>query len=166
METNRELIAEETATIIELGNCRKCKSANRRPSGRVTVMVEIACDDAIGEDIKTSLTRDLEESGCVTVSSDRPDWVFSIIAFHHCNLVELSVVLRQFFRSTAPGTEMAISDSSDQPVRRKGCWVYESLRYHGLHGVRRPDLEAFLKGLAKEFASQHLSRPQNRKVQT
>ena len=75
-------------------------------------MVEIACDDAIGEDIKTSLTRDLEESGCVTGSSDRPDWVFSIIAFQHCNLVELSVVLRQFFRSTAPGTEMAIGGSS------------------------------------------------------
>jgi len=165
-KTDRELSAEETATIIELSNCRKSRSVSRLSSGRVTVMVEIACDDAIGEDIKSCLTRDLEESGRVTVSGDRPDWVFSIIAFHHFNLVELSVVLRRFFRSTAPGTEMAISDSSGQAVRRKGQWVYESLRYHGLHGVPRPDLEAFLKGLAKEFTSQHLNLPQNRNVQT
>jgi hypothetical protein len=123
-------------------------------------MVEIACNDAIGEDIKMRLTRDLEESGRVKVSDDRPDWVFSIIAFHQYNLVELSVLIRQFFRSTAPGTEMAISGSSGQAVRRKGGWSYESLKYHGLHGVPQPELGDFLKNLAKGFVDQHLGLPQ------
>jgi hypothetical protein len=128
-------------------------------------MVEVACNDPVGEDIKICLTKHLEESSCVAMSDNGPDWVFSIIAFHHGNLVELSVVLRQFFRSTAPGSEMETSDSSDQTVRRKGGWVYESLRYHGLHGVPKPDLGAFLKSLAKEFESQHLGLPQDEKKQ-
>jgi len=86
-------------------------------------MVEIACDDAIGADIKSCLTRHLEESGYVTVLDDRPDWVFSIIAFHHANLVELSVVLRRFFRSTAPGTEIVKAGGHDQEMMRSGGWV-------------------------------------------
>lgn len=156
MKTDQELSAEGTATIIKLGDCRKCGPVNRVSSRRVAVMVEIASHDAIGEDIKMCLTRDLEESGRVTVSDDRPDWVFSIIAFHQYNLVEMSVVIRQFFRSTAPGTEMAISGSSGQSVRRNGGWIYESLKYHGLHGVLKTDLEDFLKNLAEGFVNQHL----------
>ncbi len=159
MKTDQELSGDGTATIINLGDCRKCGSASRVSSGRIPVMVEIACDDAIGEDIKMCLTRDLEASGRVTVSDDRPDWVFSIIAFHQYNLVELSVVIRQFFRSTAPGTEMTISGSSGQAVRRKGGWFYESLKYHGLHGVLKPDLGDFLKNLAERFVDQHLGLP-------
>jgi hypothetical protein len=166
MKTDGELSAENTATIIELGNRRKRGFLSQVASERVSVMVEVACDDAIGEDIKICLTKALEESGCVTVSDDRPDWVCSTIAFHQWNLVELSVVIRQFFRSTAPGTEIAISDSSGEAVRGKGHWVYESLKYHGLHGVPRSDLESFLKGLAKEFIRQHVGVPQNRKIQT
>ena len=167
MKTNWELAAEETARIIELGNCRKRSSVTGVSSGRVIVMVEIACDDAIGEDIKICLTRHLEESGYVNVSDDRPNWVFSIIAFHHGNLVQMSVILRRFFRSTAPGTEMVKAGEPDQEMMRRGGWVYESLRYHGLHGVPKMALEDFLKGLAKEFTSQHLGLlPQNLKMRT
>lgn len=166
MKAERELSAEETATIIELDNCRKCGSSSRACTARVTVMIEIASDDAVvGEDIRSCLARHLEDSGYVTVSDDNPDWVFSIIGFHQGNLVELSVVLRRFFRSTAPGTETAISDPSGQAFRRKGGWIYESLRYHGLHGVPKPDLGDFLKGLADVFMCQHLNLPQDRKKQ-
>ena len=98
-------------------------------------MIEVACDGPIGADIKSCLTGHLEESGYVTVSDDRPDWVFSIIAFYHGDLVEMSVVLRQLFRSTSPGTEMVKESGSDRETLRKGGWVYESLKYHGLHGV-------------------------------
>lgn len=164
MKISPELDAEETARTIELRDYRKRGSA--RASRRcVRVMVEVACDGPIGEDIKLRLTRRLEESGNLVLSENCPDWVFSIIAFDHGYLVELSVVLRQFFRSTAPGTEMAINELSGQAVRRNGGWVYESLRYHGLHGVPRPDLEDFLKGLAEGFISQHLDLPQDGKKQ-
>ncbi len=157
---------DKTATIIEFGNRRKYGPVSRVSSGRVTVMVETASDDAIGSDINICLTRCLQESGWVTVSDDRPDWVFSIIAFHQYDVVEMSVILRKLFRSTAPGTEMAISDSSGQAILRRGHWVYESLRYHGLHGVPRGNLEIFLKGLVDEFTSQHLRIPQDRKIRT
>jgi hypothetical protein len=66
------------------------------------------------------------------------------------------------FRSTAPGTEMVQADGSDQSMLRKGGWVYESLKYHGLHGVPKKGLPDFLKSLADEFISQHLGiLPQN-----
>jgi hypothetical protein len=166
MKTNRELVAEETAKIIEIGNCRKRGSGDGTSSGGGAVMIEVACDGPIGADIKSCLTGHLEESGYVTVSDDRPDWVFSIIAFYHGDLVEMSVVLRQLFRSTSPGTEMVKESGTDRETLRKGGWVYESLRYHGLHGVPKQNLETFLKGLAKEFISQNLSLPQKRKIQT
>ena len=162
MMTDSELTPKETTKTIELRDRRTSWPA--KPSRRrVRVMVEVASDGPIGEEIKIRLTRHLEEPGNVAISDHRPDWVFSIIAFDHGHLVELSVVLRQFFRSTAPGTEMAISDSSGQAVRRKGGWVYESLRYHGLHGVPKPDLGDFLKGLAEGFVGQHLDLPQDAK---
>lgn len=166
MKTNRELTAEETAKIIELGNSRKRTSGAGASGGCDTVMIEIACDGAIGADIKSCLTRHLEESGYVTVSDDRPDWVFSIIAFHHQDLVEMSVVIRRLFRSTAPGTEMVKESGSDWETLRKGGWVYESLKYHGLHGVPKMALGDFLKGLAQEFTTQRLDRSQSLKIQT
>ena len=162
METDRKSSAEETATIIELGNCRKHGAISKSSRGCVDVMVEIASEDAIGEEIKSCLIKNLEETGCVNVSHDRPDWVFSIICFEYGNLVEMSVVLRQLFRSTAPGTEMVQADGSDQPMLRKGGWVYESLKYHGLHGVPKIGLPDFLKSLADDFTSRHLGiLPQN-----
>jgi hypothetical protein len=166
MKTDQELSAEETAKIIELGNCRTHRSAAGASNGRVAVMIEIACDGPIGADIKGCLTRRLEESGHVAVSDDRPDWVFSIIAFHHEDLVEMSVVLRQLFRSTAPGTEMVRESGSDKEALRQGGWVYESLKYHGLHGVPKMALEDFLKSLAHEFTTQRLGRSRSLKMRT
>ncbi len=167
MNMNPKSVAEKIAPIIELNKHRKRGSVAGAASGCVTAMVEIACDGAIGAVIKSCLTRHLEESGYVTVSDDRPDWVFSIIAFHYESLVEMSVVLRRLFRSTAPGTEMVKAGGADREMLRKGGWVYESLRYHGLHGVPETALEDFLKRLAKEFASQHLGiLPKNLKMRT
>ena len=166
MKTDQELTVEETAKVIELGNCRKGRSVAGASSGLVNVMIEIACDGAIGAEIKRCLTRHLEESGCVAVSDDRPDWAFSIIAFQHEGLVEMSVVIRRLFRSTAPGTEMVKDSGADQETLRKGGWIYESLKYHGLHGVPQMALGDFLKGLAHEFATQSLGRSQSLKKQT
>jgi hypothetical protein len=166
MKTNRELVAEEKAKIIEIGNCRKRGSGDGTSSGGGAVMIEVACDGPIGADIKSCLTGHLEESGYVTVSDDRPDWVFSIIAFHHEDLVEMSVVLRQLFRATSPGTEMVKESGSDRETLRKGGWVYESLKYHGLHGVPKMALGDFLKGLAHQFTTQRLGRSQSLKMRT
>lgn len=159
-----ELAAEEPAKAIELEDYRKRGSA-RASRRRVRVMVEVACDTPIGEEIKIGLARHIEGSSSIVISDRRPDWVFSIIAFDHGYLVELSVILRQFFRSTVPGTETAVRDSSGEAVRREGGWVYESLRYHGLHGVPRSNLRDFLKGLAEGFVVQHLGLPQDAKKQ-
>jgi len=162
MEIDRKSSPEQTSTIIELGDCRKHGAISKSSPRCVDVMVEIASEDAIGEEIKSCLTKNLEETGWVYVSPDRPDCVFSIICFEYGNLVEMSVVLRQLFRSTAPGTEMVQADGSDQAVLRKGGWVYESLKYHGLHGVPKIALADFLKSLASDFASRHLGLlPQN-----
>jgi hypothetical protein len=162
METERKSSPEETSTIIELGNCRKRRVIGKSSGGCVDVMVEIASENVIGEQIKSGLIKNLEETGCVKVSHDRPDWVFSIICFEYGNLVEMSVVLRQLFRSTAPGTEMVQADGPDQAMLRKGGWVYESLKYHGLHGVPKIALPDFLKSLADDFTSRHLGiLPQN-----
>ncbi|HTY23285.1 MAG TPA: hypothetical protein VMC85_09155 [Desulfomonilaceae bacterium] len=165
MKAKPELAAKESARTMKLGNSRKWGSV-RASCRDVKVMVEVASDGPIGEDIKIRLTRHLEESVSIAVSDYSPDWVFSIIAFDNGNLVELSVVLREFFRSTAPGTEVAMSDSSGQTVLRKGGWVYESLRYHGLHGVPKPRLGDFLKALAEGFLSQHLNLSREAKKQT
>ncbi|MGO9120528.1 MAG: hypothetical protein ACLQPD_23300 [Desulfomonilaceae bacterium] len=156
MEIDRKSSAEETPMIIELGDCRQRGATSKSSPKCVDVMVEIASEDAIGEEIKSCLTKNLEQTGCVNISHDRPDWVFSIICFEYGNLVEMSVVLRQLFRSTAPGTEMVQADGSDQATLRKGGWVYESLKYHGLHGVPKIALADFLKSLASDFTSQHL----------
>jgi hypothetical protein len=127
----------------------------------VRVMVEVACNEPVGEKINIGLARELGDLGYVVVSDHRPDWVFSIIAFQHGSLVELSVVLRQLFRSTAPGTEMLTSDCAGNGVLREGGWVYESLRLHSLHGVPTSQLSNFLKSLAKEFERRRLALPQD-----
>jgi hypothetical protein len=162
MKINRKSSVEETASIIELGNRRKHGAVSRSSSECPNVMVEIASEGAIGEEIKSCLIKNLEATGCVNVSPDSPDWVFSIICLEYGNLVEMSVVLRQLFRSTAPGTEILQTDRSDQSTLRKGGWVYESLKYHGLHGVPKLALADFLKSLANDFTSRHLGiLPQN-----
>jgi len=162
MTINQESGAEGRPNILELGNCRKQGTLRKTPSGCPNVMIEIACEDSIGDEIRKCLTRNLEDTGCVSISHDHPDWVFSIICFQYGNLVEMSVVIRQFFRSTRPGTEMPETGESEQAGLRKGGWVYETLKYHGLHGVPKMELANFLKNLANDFTSQHLGLfPQN-----
>ena len=78
----------------------------------------------------------------------------------------MSVVLRRLFRSTSPGTEMVKESGSDRETLRKGGWVYESLKYHGLHGVPKLALGDFLKDLALEFTTQRLGRSQSLKMRT
>ncbi|MBM3301401.1 MAG: hypothetical protein FJY85_15790 [Deltaproteobacteria bacterium] len=145
----------ERASIVQFDEYRKSVATGKSSRKSTRVMVEVACNDPVGADIKACLTKHLRELGRVVVSDHQPDWVFSIIAFRHMNLVQLSVVLRQFFRSTRPGTEMAKPDGVDQERLRDGGWVYESLKFHGLFGVRDRDLRGFLGNLAKEFGLQH-----------
>ncbi|MEW6350846.1 MAG: hypothetical protein AB1646_17445 [Thermodesulfobacteriota bacterium] len=104
MKTEPDLCPERTRTVTDLDEFRRAL-ATRRPSLRpFRVMVEVARSEPTDMDIKECLSRHLRSLGHV-VSNDGPDWVFSIIAIQHGNLVECSIILRRFFRSTAPGTE-------------------------------------------------------------
>jgi hypothetical protein len=156
---------QQPASIVELDDYRQYVSAKKVHPPTVRVMVEVACNDPLREEISAGLARCLEDLGYVIVSDRRPDWVFSIIAFHYGNLVELSLVLRQLFRSTTPGTEMSKSDCAGNGALREGGWIYESLRLHSLHGVHRNDLSSFLKSVANEFASRTQALIQDRQRQ-
>ena len=167
MNINQESTGEGPNKIVELTSCLKQGAVSKSFRECANVMIEIACEDSIGDEIRNCLTENLEQTGCVNISHDRPDWVFSIICFQYANLVEMSVVLRQFFRSTVPGTEMTHASGSEQATLRKGGWVYESLKYHGLHGVQKTGLADFLKNLVGEFTSRHLGlTPQSVKMLT
>jgi hypothetical protein len=156
---------QQPGSIVELDDYRQSVAAKKVLPPTVRVMVEVACNDPLGDDIRIDLARCLEDLGYVTVSDHRPDWVFSIIAFPYGNLVELSVVLRQLFRSTAPGTEMVKRDCDGNGDLPEGGWVYESLRLHSLNGVPKSQLPSFLKSLAKEFARRSLARVRDRQRQ-
>ncbi len=156
MNVNQESREEKAANVIELGACRKNFPPSKPSREHAKVMIEIACETSIGDEIRNCLIKKLEQTGCVTISHYRPDWVFSIICLEYGNLVEMSLVLRELFRSTTPGTEVIKASGADQGMLRYGGWVYESLRYHGLHGVPKIGLGDFLKSLAEEFTIRHL----------
>lgn len=145
----------EICSIFDFEEHRKSVAAEKSSRKSTRVMIEVACNEPVGADIKSCLGKHLEELGHVVLADQRPDWVFSIIAFSHTNLIELSVVLRHFFRSTRPGTEIVKAEGADHEMLREGGWVYESMKFHGLYGVPDQDLEGFLGFLAKEFGRQH-----------
>jgi hypothetical protein len=144
--------------VVRIGSHKDRISRTYRKKNPVRVQVEVASSEPVGEDIRTGLSEELGKLDGVVVLDDGPDWVYSIIALQHDHLVELSVILRQFFRASKPGTEVNTSASSDGTKLNPGAWVYESLKFHGLFGVRATDLKGLLRSLADEFSKNHLKQ--------
>ena len=105
--------------------------------------VEVACNEPVGEDIRKGLTEELGKLDGVIVVDEAPDWVYSIIASHYSQLVELSVVLRQFFRASKPGTEQDTSTPSGGKTLKSGAWVYEWLKFMDFLECRLPTLRGY-----------------------
>jgi hypothetical protein len=148
---------EIRGTVINIGSFRDRMRAAPASQAAMWVKVEVACNEPVGEDIRKGLERELGKRGGITVVHDSPDWVFSIVAFHQGQLVELSVILRRFFRGTKPGTEIDTNLPDSALKVRPGAWTYESLRFHGLFGVRFSELDDLLVFVAEEFRTHHLA---------
>jgi len=126
----------------------------------VRIKVEVTCRQEIGETIKRVIGSELRARGYLVDDYDKPDWILSIIAFLHGDLVEMSILFRKLFRSTTPGTEVDLDDSEGHVGLRRGGWLYESLRFHGLFGIPTAELDGFSERLVKELATEHISRIQ------
>lgn len=141
--------------VLQLEEVRRAKKSHDGTLPPVRIKVEVACEEPVGETIRNRLASTFESLGCNAVGEDKPDWILSVIAISYGDLVELSIVLRRLFRSTVPGTEAEGLDSEGRVLLRQGGWLYESLRFHGLFGVRRPELDSFLAKMAADFATRH-----------
>ncbi len=150
--------------VLHISSYKEGLDRTSRKKNTVRVQVEVACNEPIGEDIRKGLTEELGKLDGVIVVDEAPDWVYSIIAFHHGQLVELSVVLRQFFRASKPGTEQDTSTPGGGKTLKPGAWVYESLRFHGLFGVQAADLKGLLASMAEEFGRNYLGQASKRKL--
>lgn len=155
MSKNSNPSANDHPSVLHLEEVRRTKKSPDPNSQPVRIKVEVACDEPTGSIIRNRLGSTFESKGCLVVADDKPDWILSVIAFAHGNLVELSIVLRRLFRSTVPGTEVEEIDAEGRTRLREGGWLYESLRFHGLFGVPRMELEAFLAQLVADFAKRH-----------
>lgn len=141
--------------IFRLDELRRNKKSKETRIPPVRIKVEVACRERVGETIQRLIASELEAKDCLVVQDDKPDWILSMIAFSHGELVELSIVLRALFRATTPGTEVDRVEPDGNVILRQGGWVYESQRFHGLYGVPRADLERFLARVVREFRSEH-----------
>jgi len=150
--------------VVQIGAYKERINRTNRKKDAVHVQVEVSCNEPAGEDIKRGLTEELGKLDGVVVVDSGADWVFSIIAFHCGHLVELSVILRQFFRASKPGTEQDTSASNGASKVKPGAWVYESLKFHGLFGVQVSDLRGLLESLAEEFGKDHLGQASKKKL--
>ncbi len=152
------------ATVLHMDDRRRgAKSQDTLPES-VRIKVEVACHDFRGQTIKAAIGSKLKSQGCILVESDKPDWVLSIIAFSHGAAVEMSIILRRLFRSTAPSTEVAHVEEERGVGLRQGGWLYESLRFHGLFGVRTADLASFFERLVKDFANENWKQPSSTSI--
>jgi hypothetical protein len=150
-------------TVFRLEDLRKSKKDQNVKPLPVRIHVEVACREPVGKEIQDCATAAFESAGCLVVGNDKPDWILSVIAFSHGDLVELSIILRKLFRSTLPGTEVESVDTWGKARLRSGGWLYESLRFHGLFGVPKGELGPFLARLAKDFAVQHWDEQTHKK---
>lgn len=141
--------------VLRLEDVRRGRTTQNADVEPVRIKVEIACNEDVGQTIQSCITSELEQARCLVVADEKPDWILSVIAFRYRTLVELSIVLRRLFRSTVPGTEVERVDSDGRAVLREGGWLYESLRFHGLFGVREPELKQFLAQLVGQFKAAH-----------
>ena len=164
MEDQFSRTENEVGRVVHMGSYKEGIDRTCQKKNAVRVQVEVACSEPVGEDIKKGLTEELGKLDRVIVVDEGPDWVFSIIALHYGQLVELSVILRQFFRASKPGTEKGSSTPGGRVSLKPGAWVYESLRFHGLFGVRDTDLNGLLASMAEEFGKNHLGQASKKKL--
>jgi hypothetical protein len=150
--------------VVHMSSYKEGIDRTCRKKNAVRVQVEVVCSEPVGEDIRKGLTEELGKLDGVIVVDEGPDWVFSIIALHYGQLVELSVILRQFFRASKPGTEKGTTTAGGRVSLKPGAWVYESLRFHGLFGVGDTDLKGLLTSMAEEFGKNHLGQAPKRKL--
>jgi hypothetical protein len=155
MSDERKNSGRNHATVLKLDDLRRARERRDGYFPPIRVKVEVACHEEADLAIERRMRAALGSLGCRVGGEDEPDWVLSIIAFSYGDLVELSIVLRRLFRSTFPGTEMARVDSKELGDLCQGKWLYESLRFHGLFGVRRAELNQFLARLANDLATKH-----------
>ena len=158
MEDQFSRTEDTVGRVVHMGSYREGIERTRRKKNAVRVQVEVACNEPVGENIKIGLSEELGKLDGVVVVDSEPDWVFSIIALHYGHLVELSVILRQFFRASKPGTEKGRSAPGSGISLKPGAWVYESLKFHGLFGVRATELKGLLASMAEEFGKNHLGQ--------
>lgn len=142
-------------TVLRLEDLRKAKHEQNDHDLPARVHVEVTCREPAGELIRKRVSQVFESTACLIAADEKPDWILSVIAFGQGELVEMSIILRRLFRSTLPGTEVESLDSCGNARLRPGGWLYESLRFHGLFGVRKDDLEPFLTRLATDLATQN-----------
>lgn len=133
----------------------------KSPSKKLRIKLDVVCDANLKHNIRSGLTGALEKMGCANVV-ESAEWVLSIIAYHYSETIIISIILRRLFRSTTPGTEMDEWIEDDGPRLKEGGWVYESLRFHGLYGVHRNELESFLEKMVLEFKFKHWSSSHTR----
>jgi hypothetical protein len=164
MEDQSSRTDNTVVKVVHMGSYREGIGRTCRKKNAVRVQVEVACNEPVGENIKSWLTEELGKLDGVVVVDRGPHWVLSIIAFHYGHLVELSLILRQFFRASKPGTEKGTSTPSDGKALKPGAWVYESLRFHGLFGVWADELKGLLASIAEEFGKNHLGQASKREL--
>ncbi len=109
--------------VLQLEEIRRARKSPDANPQLVRIKVEVACDEPVGAIIRNRLASTFESKGCLVVADDKPDWILSVIAFGHGNLVELSIVLRRLFRSTVPGTEVDEVDAEGRTRLREGGWL-------------------------------------------
>jgi hypothetical protein len=147
----------ENANVLQMRDRRTTDRHKNPLPNLVRIKVEVTCSQDIGETIKRVVGSRLRARDYLVNDHDKPDWILSIIAFRHSELVEMSIIFRRLFRSTTPGTEVELVDSEGHVGLRQGGWLYESLLFHGLFGVPAAELEVFSERLVKDLASEHIS---------
>lgn len=164
MEDKLSRTENTSSRVLHIGSYKEGLNRTIRKKNPVRVQVEVACNEPVGQTIKSWLTEELDKLDGVVVEERDADWVYSIIALHYGQLVELSVILREFFRASKPGTELGPSTPGNEKTLRPGAWVYESLRFHGLFGVRATDLKGLFASIAEQFGENHLGQAPKKEV--
>jgi len=154
----------ESANVVQMKDRRTPDRFETVLPNLARLKVEVTCHQDIGEDIRTVIGSKLRALGYLVDHYDKPDWILSIIAFRHGELVEMSIILRELFRSTTPGTEVESVDSEGHVGLRQGGWLYESLRFHGLFGAPTAELDGFFERLVMDLATEHMSRARPRRA--
>jgi hypothetical protein len=164
MSENRMTSDYQNKSVLQLEDRRTLGKSKNALFESVRIKAEIDCHESTGKTIKNAIYSKLTSHGCLIVDYEKPDWVLSVIALSHGTMVQMSIILRKLFRSTTPGTEVDHVDSKDQIRLRKGAWLYESLRFHGLYSVPIAHLDHFFEKLLAELSAEHWKDPSQNDV--